>query len=242
MRLCAPGRMLAPVQPVGDRLVEDLVDQRGLARARHAGHAAEHAERDLHVDALEVVLGRALHRQVALAAAPALGHLDPARAGQELAGQRVRDLHDLLRRALGDHVAAVLARARAHVDQVVGGPHRALVVLDHEHGVAEVAQPLQRRDQPLVVALVQADRRLVEDVEHADQRRADLGRQPDPLRLAARQRAPTPAPSTGSRRRRCRGSAAARRSRAGSAARSAARCRRARPGGSTRAPGARTAP
>ncbi len=88
----------------------------------------------------------------------------------------------------GDHVAAVLAGARAHVDQVVGGPHRALVVLDHQHRVAEVAQPLERRDQLLVVALVQADRRLVEDVEHADQRGADLRGQPDPLRLAARQR------------------------------------------------------
>ena len=88
----------------------------------------------------------------------------------------------------GDDVAAVLAGARPHVDQVVGRAHRALVVLDDEHGVAEVAQALQRRDQALVVALVQADRRLVEDVEHADQRRADLGGQPDPLRLAARQR------------------------------------------------------
>jgi hypothetical protein len=28
-------------------------------------------------------------------------------------------------------------------------------------------RPLERRDQALVVALVQADRRLVEDVEHA---------------------------------------------------------------------------
>ncbi len=35
---------------------------------------------------------------------------------------------------------------------------------------------------------MQPDRRLVQDVEHTDQRRADLGRQPDPLRLAARQR------------------------------------------------------
>jgi hypothetical protein len=54
--------------------------------------------------------------------------------------------------------------------------------------VAEIAQPLQRRDQTRVVALVEADRWLVEDVKHAHERRADLGGQPDPLRLAARQR------------------------------------------------------
>ena len=71
---------------------------------------------------------------------------------------------------------------------MVGRAHRALVVLDDDHRVAEVAQPLERPDQALVVALVQADRRLVEDVEHADERRADLRGQPDPLRLAARQR------------------------------------------------------
>ena len=95
---------------------------------------------------------------------------------------------DLRRRALGDDVAAVLARARAHVDEPVGAAHHLLVVLDDDHGVAEVAQPLERPDQPVVVALVEPDRRLVEDVEDADELRADLGREPEPLRLAARER------------------------------------------------------
>ena len=74
------------------------------------------------------------------------------------------------------------------VDDPVGGPDRLLVVLDDEDRVAEVAQPGQGRDQLGVVALVQPDRRLVEDVQDAHQGRADLGRQPDPLGLAARQR------------------------------------------------------
>src|SRR6202011_5958355 len=47
---------------------------------------------------------------------------------------------------------------------------------------------LQRREQTCVVALVQTDRRLVEDVHHAGEPRADLRCQPDALRLAARQR------------------------------------------------------
>ena len=72
---------------------------------------------------------------------------------------------------------------------IVGDADRVLVVLDHDHGVAEVAQPLQRFEQPRVVALVQADRRLVEHVEHAGQARADLRGEADALALAARQRA-----------------------------------------------------
>ena len=53
-------------------------------------------------------------------------------------------------------------------------------------------QPDQRLDQPVVVPLVQADRRLVQHVEHADQAGADLGGQPDALRLAAGQGAGRP--------------------------------------------------
>ena len=61
-------------------------------------------------------------------------------------------------------------------------------MLDDDDGVAEIAQPRERRQQRAVVALVQADRRLVEHVEHAGQVRADLRRQPDALPFAARQR------------------------------------------------------
>ena len=92
-------------------------------------------------------------------------------------------------RAVGDDLAAVHAGAGADVDDVVGLADRLLVVLDDDHGVAGVAQVLQRGQQPVVVALVQPDRRLVEHVEHAGQPAADLARQPDALALAARERA-----------------------------------------------------
>ena len=91
-------------------------------------------------------------------------------------------------RALRDHRAAVHAGARAEVDHVVGVADRIFVVLDHDHRVAEIAQAIQRAQQPLVVALMQADRRLVEDVHHADEAGADLARETDALRLAARER------------------------------------------------------
>ena len=80
------------------------------------------------------------------------------------------------------------AGARADVDDVVGVPDRIFVVLDDDHRVAEIAQAIQRAQQALVVALVQADRRLIEDVHDADQAGADLAREPDALRFAARQR------------------------------------------------------
>ena len=65
-----------------------------------------------------------------------------ARPVQELTGQRAGRGHDVVDRALGDHPSAVLARARAHVDDPVGGAHRLLVVLDHDQRVAQIAQAL----------------------------------------------------------------------------------------------------
>ena len=89
-------------------------------------------------------------------------------------------------------LAAVASGARTEVDDPVGGLDRLLVVLDDEHGVAEIAQAVQRADQALVVALVQADGRLVEHVHHARQLAAELRREADALRLAAATASPAP--------------------------------------------------
>ena len=76
----------------------------------------------------------------------------------------------------------------ADVDDVIGGVHRILVVLHDNERIAEVAQMPQRREQAVVVPLMQPDARLIEDVEHAHQPRADLRREADALSLPARQR------------------------------------------------------
>ncbi len=180
--------LLGPVQAVGHGLEQHLVHERGLARARHAGDAAEHSQRDLHVHVAEVVLRGALDLHVPGGPPAPRRDGDLPLAREELPGGRARGLHDLARGALGHQMTAVLARARPQVHDVIGRHHRALVVLHDDHRVAQVAEPLQRGDQALVVALVQPDRRLVEDVEDAHERRPDLRGQPDPLRLPAGER------------------------------------------------------
>ena len=172
-------------------MVERVVDQRRLARARHAGDADEQPDRQVERD---VLAGCCRVAPVIVSMRSRVGrwrmrrHRDLPAPGEILAGQRMRRAADLLGRALRDDLAAVLAGARPHVDDVVGRQDRVLVVLDDDHAVAEVAQVLQRVEQPVVVALVQADRRLVEHVHHAGQARADLRREADALRLAAGQR------------------------------------------------------
>ena len=142
------------------------------------------------VDVLQVVLARAAHdERLAVALAALRRHRDRALAREELPGRRRLAREHVVERALHHDLAAVHAGPRAHLDDVVGGADRVLVVLDDDHGVADVAQALERRDHLDVVLRVQADARLVEHVEHAHQAGADLRRQPDALRLAARERA-----------------------------------------------------
>src|SRR6266699_2590422 len=93
-----------------------------------------------------------------------------------------------LRPSSGDEMATEFAGARPEVDHEIGGADRSLVVLDHEHGVPEVAQTLERLQQPAVVPLVQPDGGLVQDIKDADQTGSDLGGQPDALAFPTRQR------------------------------------------------------
>ena len=94
--------------------------------------------------------------------------------------------------ALEDHLAAGGAGAGAEIDDVVGDRDHFRLVLDHEHGVALVAQPQEQVVHPLDVVRVQPDRRLVEDVGHVGERRPEVTDHLGALRLTARERAGRP--------------------------------------------------
>ena len=114
---------------------------------------------------------------------------DRALAREILPGEAFGVRHDVLRGAFRDDLAAMHARAGADIDDMVGMQDGVLVMLHDEHRIAEVAQVLQRVEQPRVVALMQADGRLVQHVKHARQPGADLRGEPDALAFAAGERA-----------------------------------------------------
>ena len=78
-------------------------------------------------------------------------------------------------------------RAGTHVDEVVRLAHGVLVVLHHQQGVAQIPQMLHGAQQHVVVPLVKADGRLVQNIQHPHERGADLGGQTDALALPAGQ-------------------------------------------------------
>ena len=183
-----------PAQPAHQRPGERLVQQRALARPAHPRDAHQCRERELHADVLEIVGRHAFDRDRAGLgdAAAVLGDGDFLLSGQVAAGQRGGIGGDLCRRALGDDAAAMPARPGPKIHQPIGTAHDRLVVLDHHHRVAARLQVGQGVDQPPIVAGMESDRRLVEHVADADQSRAEPGRQPHALQLAAAEAAGRP--------------------------------------------------
>ena len=94
--------------------------------------------------------------------------------------------------ALVYDVAAVLARARSQIQQVIGGAHHLGIVLHNYDGIAQLAQFFEDADQPPCVAAMQADGWLIEHVACAHQTRTQASGELDALGFAAGKRGGQP--------------------------------------------------
>ena len=182
------------VQRARQRLIENLVHQGRLSRSADARHSGQQPQRDRNVHSLEIVGVGSPDDDLALPSRAPVGR-DGDRALPPQVEAReggVAVLLQLVRRALEHHVAAMLACSGSQVDHVIGRSNRLLVMLDNNDRVLQVAEARQRIEEAPVVALVQADRRLIEHVEDTGQAGADLCREADSLPLSARQRGRAP--------------------------------------------------
>ena len=172
-----------------ERFVEHVVNQRGFAGTGDAGHGDHGAEREHHVDIAQVVRARAKDAQkTARRLAPQRRNGNAQFAVEITRGERVRRIQEMLARAAKKQLAAQFAGARSEVEHVIGGGDGFGIVLDDEDGVSQIAQAFENFDQPVRIARMQADGRLIEHVERADQLRAQRRGQLDALRLAAGKR------------------------------------------------------
>ena len=180
--------VVGPIQQFAQDRTQGFIDQRGFARTADARHADQLAERELDIDILQVIAPcSSYNKTLAVAGTQFFGNFDPATTGEVIRRNGIR-MQDIVERTRRDDPAALASGQRSHINDIVRRPHHILVVLDHDDRIARIAQLLEAADQPLVVALVQTDGRLVENIKHVHQLRADLGRQADALALAARQR------------------------------------------------------
>ena len=177
---------LRPVQFHRDALVEDFVYQAALAGTGNAGDGYEQSERKFHVDILQVVFLCADDPdRPAVRQPPALWNRDLPFTFQVLSRDGCFAVHDVLNRSLRHDFTAVDPGARPDIDDMVRRKHGFFIVFNDQERVADIRQAPQCMKQLLIILLVQADARFIKNVKYADQAGSDLGRKPDPLRLAA---------------------------------------------------------
>ena len=106
-------------------------------------------------------------------------------AAQVISGDRLFASGYIFQGALRDDFAAVGAGRWTYIDNMVGTSDYIFIVLYHYDRIAQACQSLQYAKQSVVVAFVQAYRRLVQHVADSNKATADLRSQADSLRLTA---------------------------------------------------------
>jgi hypothetical protein len=82
---------------------------------------------------------------------------------------------------LGNDPTTMLAGQGTDVDQMICSKHNVFVVLHHQNTIANISEILQSTYQPVIIALMQADTRFIQNISNTLQLRSDLGCQADPL-------------------------------------------------------------
>lgn len=169
-----------------DDLGEHLCHQRRLPGAGHARHSRQHTERYVDGHVPQIVAGDAAQVQPAVRGARPV--VEGLGAPEQIpGGGRLPDPLETGNRSAVQHAAAALARAGADVDHPVRPPDDVHVVLHDEQRVARRLEAVQYVQQRFGVGRVQAGGGFVEDVDDAEQPGAQLGGDPQALRLAGRQ-------------------------------------------------------
>ncbi len=169
-------------------LVKGIDNQGTFAGPGNAGYAGQGAQRNFAVNAAQIVGRYIAQEQGALALAPFIRQRDGFVAAQVAGSQRVGLAQQLIHIALKHDFAALGAGTRAKLDDGARFADRGFIMLDNQHRIAAFLQGAQSAEQTLVVARMQADGRLVQNVCNAHKAGAQLRGQANALGLAAGKR------------------------------------------------------
>src|SRR5690606_17492107 len=87
----------------------------------------------------------------------------------------------LVGRAAGHYLSTKFTGGGAEVEQLIGTADDLTIMLYDQQRVAQVAQLVERPEQPAVIARMQTDRRFIEHIQNAAQPAAHLAGQADAL-------------------------------------------------------------
>ena len=163
---------------------QGLIDERALTTPRYPSDTYHSTQWEADIDTTKVIATCARQAELTLGHRATLGGdldgLDTA----DIACRQRASAHHSLGRTREDDLTTEAACLRPHIDDMVCLKHHILVMLDDDDGIPQITELLQRMDEAHIVSLVEANARLIEDIEYLDQLGTDLRRQANTLALA----------------------------------------------------------
>ena len=164
------GALHRAIQRLRQRAIQNVIYQRGFSGSGHSRHHGEQSERQFQIHIFQIICFGAQNANPFVSGRAALGrHGNLQLAAQVAPGQRIGAALDFLGAAFGHQVPASVAGPWSQIHHIVSAANSFFVVLDDQHGVAEIAQFFERRNQAVVIARVQTDGRLVQHAKHSAQ-------------------------------------------------------------------------
>ena len=190
-----PRGFLGPVELTRKSPVENVIHQGRLTASGDTRHHGEKTNRKADREVLEIILRgighgeptgprRGFHR----GALADPGNRYFGRSREELPGQGSWIGKYLGRRSDRHDLTSPRSRAGPHVENMVCGKDRLLIMFDDNHRVSQITKPPKCSEQAVVITLMKADARLIEHIEDTGQSRSDLRGKTDTLRLTAGER------------------------------------------------------
>src|SRR5262249_4229936 len=119
--------------------------------------------------------------------APRTGNGDSQGTTEVFASEGLRVLGDAGWRPSRDEMATVFTCSWPQVKDVVGCQNGLTIMLDDQDRIAQITEASQARDRAFIIAPMQTNARVGEDIEPPHQARANLRCQANPLAFTTRE-------------------------------------------------------
>src|SRR5215831_5620843 len=183
------GLFARAIQRPSQGFIENVIHQSGFSRAGNASDDGDHAKWKRYVHGAQIIgAGPQNSNAFAIGGTRLKACGDASFAGDVLPGERAGLPHNLMRSAESHHAATKQARAGTKINHVISAANGFFIVLDYQYRFSQVAQVLQRLQEPVVIAMMKANGWLVEHVKDAAQLGTDLRGQADALAFTAGKR------------------------------------------------------
>ena len=174
---------------IGKRGSKGIGNQRRLTRTRNTCDYCQCAQLDSGGNVLKVVSARSCNLDFSATRLTTSFWQPNLLLSREISARnRIRVFNNIFWSSSSNNMTTKLTSAGTHVNNVVSCANGVFIVLNNKYGITAVSKLLKRLNKTVVVSLVKANGRLVQNIKDAHKASANLSCQANTLGFSTRKR------------------------------------------------------